>query len=84
MYDQLTGGSIYHAYMCIVLYLLRADKFGVAVFKASMFFEGGSASRSDYICQVWCSGMQGIYTQLKGGNVPWVYVHCAIYETFVV
>ena len=31
------------------------------------FFEGeGSASRSDYICQVWCSSIQGIYAQLKG------------------
>ena len=50
-----------------------------------MFFEGeGSASRSDYISQVWCSGIQGIYAQLQGGNVPWVYVHCAIHETCIV
>ena len=35
-----------------------------------------------YICQVSCSGIQGIYAQLQGGNLPWVYVHCAIYETY--
>ena len=53
--------------MCIVLYIHRSAKFGVVVFKASMFFEGeGSASRSDYICKVWCSGIQGIYAQLQG------------------
>ena len=29
------------------------------------------------MCQVWCSGIQGIYTQLMGGvPLPWVYVHC--------
>ena len=36
------------------------------------------------MCQVWCSGMQGIYAQLQGGNLPLVYVHCAIYETYLV
>ena len=26
------------------------------------------------MCQVWCSGIQGIYAQLTGGvNLPWVY-----------
>ena len=28
----------------------------------------------------WCSGIQGIYAQLLGGvNLPWLYVHCALY-----
>ena len=36
------------------------------------------------MCQVWCSGIQGIYAQLQGANLPWVYVHCAIYETYLV
>ena len=34
-----------------------------------------------YICQVWCSSIQGIYALLtgKGGvNLPCKYVHCAI------
>ena len=37
------------------------------------------------MCHVWCSGIQGIYAQLLGGvNLPWIYVHCAIYETDLV
>ena len=30
-------GSICHGYMCIVLYISRSAKFGVAVFRASVF-----------------------------------------------
>ena len=38
-----------------------------------------------YICQVWCSGIQGIYARLTGGlDLAYVYVHCAIYETYLV
>ena len=41
IYAQLLGVSICHGYMCIVLYInrsaIRCAKFGVAVFKASMF-----------------------------------------------
>ena len=38
-------------------------KFGVAVFKASMLNSlGGSISQSRFVCQVWCSGIQGIYS----------------------
>ena len=41
--------------------------------------------RSPIRCaKVWCSGIQGIYAQLQGANLPWVYVHCAIYETYLV
>ena len=46
-------------------------KFGVAVFKASMPDSpgGGSISQSRFICQVWCSGIQGIYDRLfRGGS----------------
>ena len=32
----MTGGSICHEYICIVLYIYRSAKFGVVVFKASM------------------------------------------------
>ena len=35
------------------------------------------------MCQVWCSGIQCIYAQLQGANLPWVYVHCAIYAQLV-
>ena len=85
MYVQLTGGVHLSCIYVHCAISARAAKFGVAVFKASIFFEGeGSASRSDYICQVWCSGMEGTYAQLQGVNVPWVYVHCAIHETYLV
>ena len=35
------------------------------------------------MCQVWYSGMQGIYACLKGINMPWVYVHCSIYIIYI-
>ena len=31
-----------------------------------------------------CSSIEGIHTQLGGVILPWVYVHCAIYEMHVV
>ena len=36
---------------------------------------------------IWCSGFPDIYAQLEVGggfNLPWVYVHSAIYETYLV
>ena len=48
-------GSIWHGYMCIVLYMKL----------------------------IWCNGFPEIYAWLEEGwgvNLPWVYVHCAIYE----
>ena len=37
-------------------------KFGVVVFKASILNSlGGSIGQSRFICQVWCSSIQGIY-----------------------
>ena len=43
-------------------------KFGVAVFKASILYSlGGSICQSMFICQVLCTGIQGIYALLIGG-----------------
>ena len=45
-----------------------STKFGVAVFKASILDSlGGSIGQSRFICQVWCSSIQGIYSQFTGG-----------------
>ena len=36
---------------------------------------------------IWCSGFPEIYAQLEDGggvSLPWVYVHSAIYKTFLV
>ena len=36
-----------------------------------------------YMKLIWCSGFPEIYAQLEEGggvNLPWVYVHCVIYE----
>ena len=35
---------------------------------------------------IWCNGFPDIYAQLEEGvgvNLPWVYMHCAIYETYL-
>ena len=46
-----------------------------------------------YICIVlymklnWCNGFPEIYAPLEEGdgvNLPWLYMHCAIYETYLV
>ena len=40
-----------------------------------------------YMKPMWCNGFPQIYAQLDEGdglNLPWVYVHSAIYETYVV
>ena len=40
-----------------------------------------------YMKLMWCNGFPKIYAQLEEGggvNLPWVYVHCAIYETYLV
>ena len=41
----------------------------VLAFKASMLYSGGSISQSRFICQVWCSGIQGINSQFTGGSI---------------
>ena len=40
-----------------------------------------------YMKLMWCNGFPEIYAPLEEGcvvNLPWLYVHCAIYETDVV
>ena len=40
-----------------------------------------------YMKLIWCSGFPEIYAQLEEGvgvNLPWIYVHSAIYETYLV
>ena len=37
-----------------------------------------------YMKHIWCNGFPKIYAQLEEGgrvNLPWVYVHCTIFET---
>ena len=37
-----------------------------------------------YMKLIWCNGFPEIYAPLEEGflvNLPWLYVHCAIYET---
>ena len=39
-----------------------------------------------YMKLMWCNGFPEIYARLEEGwgvNLPWVYVHCAIYETYL-
>ena len=73
------------------IYIYICNINGVLVFKRAMLNWRRRWGQSAmgicalcYICQVLCSGIQGIYAQLQGGNLPWVYVHCAIYETHLV
>ena len=43
-------------------------KLGVLVFKASLlYYLGVSICQSMLVCQVWCSSIQGIYSQFMGG-----------------
>ena len=37
-----------------------------------------------YMKLIWCNGFTEIYAHLEEGvgvNLPWVYVHCVIYDT---
>ena len=34
-----------------------------------MMYFRGSIGQSSFVCQVWCSGIQGIYAQLPGGSI---------------
>ena len=68
---------------------MRHARFGVAVLKASLLNWGVSICHG-YMCIVlymkliWCNCFAEIYAQLEGVNLPWVYVHWAIYETYLV
>ena len=64
-----------HGYMCIVLYIYKSAKFGVVVCKASMLDWLGGPSAIGIcalfcheMCQVWYSGIQGIYASVTGGG----------------
>ena len=40
-----------------------------------------------YRILIWCNGFPEIYAPLEEGdgvNLPWLYMHCAIYETYLV
>ena len=40
-----------------------------------------------YMKHIWCNGFPEIYGRLEEGDgvsLPWVYVHSAIYETYLV
>ena len=71
----------------------RAPKFGVAVFKASMLNCRGSMCHGHiynccykYIKLIWGNGFaRSMLNCRRGGvNLPWVDIHCAIYETYLV
>ena len=83
MYAQLTGGSSAKFGVTVCKASMvdywgvhlpgRSAKFGVTVFKASMLNWGvdllGRSAKYE-ICQVWCNGIQGIYAQLMGVDLP--------------
>ena len=77
---------------------MRCAKFGVAVCKASMLDWRRGAMCHRYMCHCSIYRERGAITCAKFGvvvfktsmldckqsNVPWVYVHCTIYETYLV
>ena len=76
--------------ICALCYIWKL--FGVMVFHRSMLNcrrEVGSICNR-YMCIllyvkcIWCSGVAWIYDHLRGVHLPWVCVHCAIYETYLV
>ena len=52
-------------------------------FKASMLYSGGSISQSRFICQVWCSGIQGINSQFTGGSICQSRFVCQVLRTSI-
>ena len=96
----LIGGDQSAIGICALFYIyrsaIRCAKFGVAVFKASMLNRWGPICRG-YMCIVLyiyrstlrCAkhGVTVLQASLlKWGGIclPWVFVHCAIYETYLV
>ena len=45
---------------------------------------GICALHNIYMKLIWCNGFPDIYARLEGVHLLWVYVHCAIYETYLV
>ena len=78
--------------MCIILYIYRFAKFGVAVFKASMLNWRRGSICHRYMCivlYIYRSAKFGVAvlqaSMLNWGvSLPWVFVHCAIFETYLV
>ena len=57
-------------------------KFGVLVFKTSLlWYLGGSSGQSRFICQVWCTGIQGICALLPGGSIGQSRFICQVWCT---
>ena len=90
IYAQLRG-SICHGYMCIVLYMKLIWCNGFPEIYVQL--EEGLGSICHGCMSIvlsmklfWCNGFAYIYAQLEEGwvNLPWVYVHCAINETYLV
>ena len=85
------GGSICHGYMCILLYvkLMWCSGFHRCIVD---WLRGRGSICHGYMCillsmkLVLYSGFpESILNWRRGGvNLPWVYVHCAIYETYLV
>ena len=83
---------IWHNGFAEIYAQFEGGKFGVVVFKAYVLNCGGIGVNLPWymcivlyieicheMCQVWCSGMQGIYAWLVGGHLLLVYVHCTTY-----
>ena len=86
-------GSICHRCVCIVLYMKLIWCHGFPEIYAQLEAGGGSICHS-YMCNVlyiymkliWCNGFPTTMLDWRRGGVdlPWVYVHCDLYETYLV
>ena len=71
-----------------LFYIYRCAKFGAAVLKASML-DWGVSTCHGYMCIVlyivlYMVLQRSMLNWIGGVILPWVYVHCAISETFLV
>ena len=82
-YSEIRGNS--HLFLMNPLAKVGLSvKFGVAVFKASMLDSlGGSIGQSRFICQVWCSSIQGIFAQFTGGSICQSMFICQVWCTSI-
>ena len=87
IYGQLAEESICHGYMCILLYMKLIGCNGFACIYGPL--AEGSICHG-YMCillymrLIGFNGFAWIYCQLAGVHLPWVDVHSAICETYVV
>ena len=86
-------GSICHGYMCIVLYMnfIWCNEFPEIYAQLEEGVGGQSAMGICALCYIWnVFGVMVFQRSMldwrrgRGVNLPWVYVHCAIYETYLV